>query len=235
MVDYFVEKFYHIKGRPSGSYDLTVAQNEIEAKLNTLSTSPVSSCRRLNKRIFFEMLVNAEQGSIFIFDGHSSQDGFIRMRGNNDRRGIDGKDLAAVMKNSHAVLYLDCCFVAQHQWSNIVEDPMRKTVADILSYDTNYNGNITQQVDEWMEHIESGNVPAHDTTFILNKVNYLKTLGLDRSIGRIVPLSIGPLPACCADNDIILRALGASEELIEIESETEEEVGCRRREELWRR
>eukprot|EP01038_Epipyxis_sp_PR26KG_P016540 gene16540-22581_t len=175
------------------------------------------------------MLANAAQGSIFIFDGtcgHGSQDCFIRMRGNNYRRGIDGKDLAAVIKNSHAVLYLDCCFGAfavQHQWSNIVEDPMRKTVAEILSYDTNPNGNITQQIDQWMEHIESRNVPAHDTTFILNKVNCLKTLGLDRSIGRIVLLSIGPLPAG-ADNDVIFRALGASEELIEIESETEEVV-----------
>ena len=76
-------------------------------------TGKSKSYARVKESLFFKLLRDAQEGDIFIYDGHGTPDGYIVMRSSKEsKRGISGHRLREVMKESKAVLYLNCCFAS---------------------------------------------------------------------------------------------------------------------------
>ena len=209
----FVNKLHHVKGAfIKGSYDLKKDQDEITNEFKALKEN-ISVHENISNQSFFNLIENANKGDIIVFDGHGSKDGSIFV----SNTPIKGSILAQKMKKSNAILYLDSCFAVfasryqkleEDQYSNNDDllNALRNEVANLCSFNEESSAPVKIEVDQILDSINKDTLELTPVAFRKRIVSALVTRGLDRCPYKIVPLSIGGMPAG-SEGDIISLSL----------------------------
>jgi len=207
---HFVQKIYHIRGHPvSKEVDLT---DEIEEHAQLLEkTGKLVASQEYTAGTLADLFLNAEDGDVFIYDGHGSEDGSIYLIVDVPLTGSELRDMvAATTANVH--VYLNTCFsslVAAHGKN---EEYLRNIISTVLMYDPTSSANVKGEVDRYMALVRKGD--SDDNDDLAERVGRaIRSVGLDRFATifpiRIAPVSIGSMNV---DPDPVLVALGLVQE-----------------------
>jgi hypothetical protein len=197
----FVPRIYHVRGHPEGLAD------DIKAHAALLeSTGKLAATQEYTAETLAALFRSAEDGDVFIYDGHGSEDGSIYLQ---DAVPLTGSELREMVASTQANVhvYLNTCFsslVAAHGQN---EEYLRNIIAKVLMYDPSSSENVNGEVDRYMALVRQG---GDDDDDLAKRVGFaIRSVGLDRFAtifpDRIAPVSIGSMNV---DPDPVLVALG---------------------------